>query len=66
VPTTAALLKQALANLIDNTIKYSRLRESENIHIGCGGEEAGGAVLRSISRWSRRAMNSAHSPRVTA
>jgi hypothetical protein len=50
VPTTAALLKQALANLIDNnTIKYSRLRESPKIHIGCGGEEAGGAVLRSIS-----------------
>jgi len=43
-------LKQPLANLIDNTIEYSRLRESARIHIGC--EAAGGAALPSISCWT--------------
>jgi len=39
------LLKQVLANLIDNAIKYSRSREPATIEIGCAGEEEGRAVL---------------------
>jgi light-regulated signal transduction histidine kinase (bacteriophytochrome) len=39
------LLKQVLANLIDNAVKYSRSRDPATIEIGCAGEEAGRAVL---------------------
>jgi PAS domain S-box-containing protein len=41
----AALVKQVLANLVDNALKYSRTRERAMIEIGCAGEEAGRAVL---------------------
>jgi PAS domain S-box-containing protein len=40
-----ALLKQVLANLIDNAIKYSRTRDPATIEIGCAGDEGGRAVL---------------------
>jgi len=41
----APLLKQVLANLIDNAVKYTRTREPATIEIGCAGEEAGRVVL---------------------
>jgi PAS domain S-box-containing protein len=41
----AALLKQVLANLIDNAIKYSRTRDPATIEIGCAGNEGGRAIL---------------------
>ena len=41
----AALLKQVLANLIGNAIKYSRTRDPATIEIGCAGEEAGREIL---------------------
>src|SRR5665213_2576310 len=41
----AALLKQVLANLIDNAIKYSRTRDPATIEIGCAGEETGRVIL---------------------
>jgi len=41
----APLLKQVLANLIDNAVKYTRTREPAAIEIGCAGEEAGRVVL---------------------
>ena len=41
----APLLKQVLANLIDNALKYSRTRHPARIAIGRAGEEAGRAIL---------------------
>jgi PAS domain S-box-containing protein len=41
----ASLLKQVLANLIDNAIKYSRTRHPATIEIGRAGDEAGRAIL---------------------
>ena len=41
----ASLVKQVLANLIDNALKYSRGRDPARIEIGCAGEEDGRAVL---------------------
>jgi light-regulated signal transduction histidine kinase (bacteriophytochrome) len=34
-----------LTNLVDNAVKYSRMREPATIEIGCSGEEAGRVVL---------------------
>jgi PAS domain S-box-containing protein len=41
----ASLLKQVLANLIGNAVKYSRMRDPATIEIGCAGEEAERLVL---------------------
>jgi PAS domain S-box-containing protein len=41
----APLLKQVLANLIGNAVKYSRTRDPAKIEIGCAGEEGGRVVL---------------------
>src|SRR5665213_560117 len=41
----AALLKQVLANLIDNAIKYSRTRDPAIIELGCAGEDTGRVIL---------------------
>ena len=41
----APLLRQVLSNLIDNAIKYSRLRDPATIEIGCAGEEDGRVIL---------------------
>jgi signal transduction histidine kinase len=40
-----ALLKQVLANLIGNAVKYSRMRDPAVIDIGCAGEEEGRVIL---------------------
>ena len=41
----AALLRQVLANLVDNAVKYSRGREPARIEIGADGEENGRAII---------------------
>jgi PAS domain S-box-containing protein len=41
----ASLLRQVLTNLIDNAVKYSRMRDPATIEIGCTGEEGGRVVL---------------------
>ncbi|MDB4908437.1 MAG: putative sensor/response regulator hybrid [Gemmatimonadetes bacterium] len=41
----AALLRQVLANLLDNAVKYTRDRRPAVIEIGCAGEEHGRAIL---------------------
>jgi chemotaxis family two-component system sensor kinase Cph1 len=41
----AALVKQVLTNLVDNALKYSRMRDPAQIAIGCAGDEAGRAIL---------------------
>jgi PAS domain S-box-containing protein len=40
-----SLLKQVLANLIDNALKYSRTRDTARIEIGCAGEETGRVIV---------------------
>jgi light-regulated signal transduction histidine kinase (bacteriophytochrome) len=41
----APLLKQVLANLIGNAVKYSRPRDPARIEVGCAGEEGARVVL---------------------
>jgi PAS domain S-box-containing protein len=41
----ASLLKLVFANLVDNAVKYSRMRDPATIAIGCAGEESGRIVL---------------------
>ena len=41
----AALLRQVLANLVGNAVKYSRGRDPTRIEIGLAGEEAGRAII---------------------
>jgi PAS domain S-box-containing protein len=41
----AAMLRQVLANLVANAIKYTRQRDPAEIDIGCAGEEDGRAIL---------------------
>jgi len=40
-----SLLKQVLANLVGNAVKYSRMRDRAVIEIGCAGEEEGRVIL---------------------
>ena len=40
-----AMLKQVLANLLGNAVKYSRHRDPAEIEIGCGGEEDGRQIF---------------------
>jgi len=40
-----AMLKQALANLLGNAVKYTRPRDPAQIEMGCAGEEDGRAIL---------------------
>ncbi len=40
-----SMLKQVLANLLDNALKYSRGRNPAEIEIGCAGEEEGRSIL---------------------
>jgi PAS domain S-box-containing protein len=40
-----AMLRQVLANLIGNAVKYSRERNPAEIQIGCAGEEDGRVIL---------------------
>ena len=40
-----ALLRQVLANLVGNAVKYSRGRDPARIEIGIAGEEAGRAII---------------------
>jgi light-regulated signal transduction histidine kinase (bacteriophytochrome) len=40
-----SLLKQVLANLVGNAVKYSRMRDPAVIEIGCAGEEEGRVIL---------------------
>ena len=41
----AAMLKQVLANLLGNAVKYTRLRATAEIEIGCAGVEEGRSIL---------------------
>jgi light-regulated signal transduction histidine kinase (bacteriophytochrome) len=41
----AGLLRQVLANLLDNALKYSRMRHPALIEVGCAGEEDGRVVV---------------------
>lgn len=41
----ASMLRQVLANLVANAIKYSRQRDPAEIEIGCAGEEDGRAIV---------------------
>jgi len=40
-----AMLRQVLANLLDNAVKYTRPRNPAEIEIGCAGEEEGRIIL---------------------
>ena len=40
-----SLLKQVLANLVGNAVKYSRMHDPAEIEIGCAGEEDGRVIL---------------------
>ena len=40
-----AMLKQVLANLVGNAVKYSRMRDPAHIAVGCAGEEDGRVIL---------------------
>jgi light-regulated signal transduction histidine kinase (bacteriophytochrome) len=40
-----SMIKQVLANLIGNAVKYSRERDPARIEIGCAGEEDGRIIL---------------------
>ena len=40
-----SMLKQVLANLVGNAVKYSRMRDPAVIEIGCAGEEEGRVIL---------------------
>ena len=39
------MLKQALANLLGNAVKYTRPRDPAQIEMGCAGEEDGRVIL---------------------
>jgi len=41
----SAMIKQALANLVDNAVKYTRQRDPARIEIGSAGDEDGRTVL---------------------
>jgi len=41
----SSLLRQVLANLIGNAVKYSRMRDPARIEFGCAGEEDGRLIL---------------------
>jgi signal transduction histidine kinase len=40
-----AMIKQVLANLIGNAVKYTRMREPARIDIGCAGQEDGRMIV---------------------
>jgi light-regulated signal transduction histidine kinase (bacteriophytochrome) len=40
-----SMVKQVLANLVGNALKYSRMRDPARIEIGCAGEENGRVIL---------------------
>jgi light-regulated signal transduction histidine kinase (bacteriophytochrome) len=40
-----AMIKQVLANLIGNAVKYTRMREPARIDIGCAGQENGRMIV---------------------
>jgi light-regulated signal transduction histidine kinase (bacteriophytochrome)/HAMP domain-containing protein len=40
-----SMLKQVIANLLDNAVKYSRMRRPARIEIGCAGEERGRTIV---------------------
>jgi PAS domain S-box-containing protein len=40
-----SMLKQVLANLIENAVKYTRFRDPAEIEVGCAGEEDGRVVF---------------------
>jgi signal transduction histidine kinase len=39
------MLRQALANLLDNAVKYTRIREVVEIELGCNGAEHGRSIF---------------------
>ncbi|MDZ4288584.1 MAG: PAS domain S-box protein [Prosthecobacter sp.] len=55
-----AMLKQALINLLDNALKYSRKRDPALIEIGCAGEEGGRCVFFVLDNGAGFDMQYAH------